>query len=200
MNLNSKNSLIERLRRGPAARRQLVESHVTKGLAHQLRATRDKLGWSQDRLADEAKMNQNAISRLENADYGRPTLTTLKRLAVAMDVGLVVRFVPFSELVDWVSGTPHLVEGLTKASLAVSSFSREENEGIFARSWSAFGDGIGTTKTTPQPSLSQLGAMQSRQIQRGSEAQEQQAGYAGMLPGATAQVRSPAVQTSQGAK
>jgi transcriptional regulator with XRE-family HTH domain len=128
MNLNSKAGLIERLGRGHRIREQFVDSHLGKGISHQLRATRDKLGWSQEKLAKEAGMNQNAISRLESSDYGKPTITTLKRLAAAMDVGLIVRFVPFSEMVDWVSGTPRVITGLTTTALAVSCFSSEEEQ------------------------------------------------------------------------
>lgn len=102
-----------------------------KNLANQIRATRDKLGWSQERLACESGMNQNAISRLESPDYGKPTLKTLKRLAKAMDVGLIVRFAPFSELVDWLSGTPRTIEGLSSGALAVSCFDREEMDRKF---------------------------------------------------------------------
>jgi transcriptional regulator with XRE-family HTH domain len=108
-----------------------VDSHLNKGIAHQIRATRDRLEWSQERLAKEVDMSQNAISRLESPDYGKQTITTLKRLAAAFDVGIVVRFVPFSEMVDWVSGTPRMVEGLTTAALAVPSFEREDVDGVF---------------------------------------------------------------------
>jgi|CZKS01.1.fsa_nt_gi transcriptional regulator with XRE-family HTH domain len=132
MNLNSRKSLIARIRRSQEARKQFTESHLNKGLAYQLRATRDKLGWSQEELAKKAHMNQNAISRLESHDYGKPTITTLKRLAAAMDVGLVVRFVPFSEMVNWVSGTPYVCNGLTNDTLAVPSFDDEESRQVFA--------------------------------------------------------------------
>jgi len=77
-------------------------------------------------------MNQNAISRLESHDYGKPTITTLKRLAAAMDVGLVVRLVPFSEMANWVSGTPYVCNGLTNDALAVPSFDDEESRQVFA--------------------------------------------------------------------
>lgn len=131
MNLNSTQGVLTRLRRGKEARKRFIESHINKGLAFQLRATRDKLGWSQERLAEEVGMNQNAISRLESPDYGKPTLTTLKRLAAALDVGLVVRFVPLSEMVDWVSGTPRTIYGLNADALAVPSFDKEEADGVF---------------------------------------------------------------------
>ena len=86
---------------------------------------RDREGWSQEALAEKVGMNQNAISRLENPDYGKPTLTTLKRLAAAFDVALAVRFVPFGELVDWVSGTPRVDMGLSGDSLNPASFADE---------------------------------------------------------------------------
>ena len=70
-------------------------------------------------------MNQNAISRLESPRYGRATIGTLKRLAAAFDVALAVRFVPFSHLVNWVSGTPFVEYGLSTESLAVPSFDEE---------------------------------------------------------------------------
>ena len=130
-NLNSRDYLIERLSRGKSARSKFVESHLSKTLAYQLRATRDGLGWSQEKLAAEAGMTQHAISRLESPSYGKLTISTLKRLAAAMDVGLIVRLVPFSELIDWVSGTPRVNAGLGAASLAVSSFSREFSECAF---------------------------------------------------------------------
>jgi transcriptional regulator with XRE-family HTH domain len=132
MNLNSRRSLIARIRRGKEVRKQFTESHLNKGLAYQLRATRDKLGWSQEELAKRARMNQNAISRLESHNYGKPTITTLKRLAEAMDVGLVVRFIPFSEMVNWVSGTPYVCNGLTNSAIAVPSFDDEESRQVFA--------------------------------------------------------------------
>lgn len=131
MNLNSRKSIITRLRKGKPARRRFVESHLNKTTAFQLRAIRDALGWNQNKLAQRADMNQNAISRLESPTYGKATLTTLKRLAAALDVCLVVRFVPFSEMVDWVSGTPRLNRGLTTDALRVPSFSTEQSQRVF---------------------------------------------------------------------
>jgi len=75
-------------------------------------------------------MNQNAISRLENPYYGKSTLTTLKRIASAYDVGLLVEFVPFSRLVDRVSGTPHTDNGLSPSTMNVQSFEEEIGQGL----------------------------------------------------------------------
>src|SRR5262249_12942397 len=66
---------------GPEERARFVESHLSKNLAFQLRAMREKEEWSQIDLGHAVDMNQNAISRLENPFYGKATLTTLKRIA-----------------------------------------------------------------------------------------------------------------------
>ena len=131
MNLSSKKGIIARLRRGKYARQRFLESHLNKTIAFQIRAMRDAVGLNQNALAEEAGMNQNAISRLESPNYGKATLTTLKRLAAAFDVCLVVRFVPFSEMVDWVSGTPRVNRGMTTQALRVPAFSEEESRGVF---------------------------------------------------------------------
>jgi transcriptional regulator with XRE-family HTH domain len=123
--LLSKRSLLRRLSLGPRARAKFVESHLNKGLAFQIRAMRDLEELSQEELSRRVRMTQNAISRLENPKYGRATISTLKRLAAALDVALIVRFVPFSQLVDWVSGTPFVDKGLSPEALAVPSFDRE---------------------------------------------------------------------------
>lgn len=88
---------------------------------------RERRELSQTELGDMLGMNQNAIYRLESPHYGKATLTTLKRVAAAFDVALIVRFVPFSQLVDWISGTPFVDRGLSSESLSVPSF-EDENE------------------------------------------------------------------------
>src|ERR1035438_9197238 len=90
-NLNSIDHLIERIKPGPKDRARFVASHVDKGIAYQIRALRDRQELSQEELASLVGMNQNAIARLESPERGRPTITTLKRLAEAFDVALVVR-------------------------------------------------------------------------------------------------------------
>ena len=83
--------------------------------------------------------SQSWVARLEDPDEALPTLSTLLEVAKALDVNLVVRFGPFSELADWMSGTPHLVPGLSQKTLSVESFSEEEDKG-FADSVSFVGD------------------------------------------------------------
>ena len=129
MSLISRAGTMKRLRRSKAAREKFVESLIGNNISTQIRTIRDRQGLSQERLAELAGgMNQNAISRLESPSYGKPTLTTLKRIAAAFDVGLVVHFVPFSQLADWASGTPHIDLGRSTEAFAVPNFSEEEME------------------------------------------------------------------------
>src|SRR5580704_4129648 len=129
MSLFSRKSLLDRIRRRKESREMLVSSNLDKGIAYQIRATRDERKMSQSQLASKAGMAQNNISRLESPDYGKHTISSLKRLADALDIALVVRFVPFSQYIDWISGTPHLDRGISPTALAVPSFEDEDKNG-----------------------------------------------------------------------
>ena len=101
--MSKRAKLIERLRR-KSYRGALVESEINNGLAFQIRTMQAERGWSQRELGERAGgIAQETISLLENPSYGGYTLKTLKRLASAFDVALIVSFAPFSELVDRVS-------------------------------------------------------------------------------------------------
>lgn len=129
--LVSRNSFCRRLQRGVDARAKFVESHINRGIAYQLRSMREARSWSQQQLAREVDMPQTAISRLESSAYGKPTITTLKRIAKVYDVALEVRFVPFSKLVNRISGTPYIEYGLDSDALDVPSFEEELEAGHF---------------------------------------------------------------------
>jgi transcriptional regulator with XRE-family HTH domain len=131
--LVSRSSLCRRFSRGPEVRAKFVESHINKGIAYQLRAMREAQGWSQVQLAAQVGMPQTAISRLESSNYGKPTITTLKRMARIYDVALEVRFVPFSKLLNRISGTPYIESGLSSDALDVPSFEEENSQGVFAQ-------------------------------------------------------------------
>ena len=153
-NLSSKRSLWARLRRGSDARARFVESHLSKNLAFQIRAMRDQTDWTQEQLAEKVGTNQNAISRLENPNYGKATITTLKRIASVFDVALVVRFVPFSQLVGWVSGTPFLDRGLSSESLTVPSFENENR--VLAAALGPFPANTGMARQTHELPLGSI--------------------------------------------
>lgn len=93
-----------------------VTEHIDTGIPFQIRALREQKGreWTQKELGIRTGMAQETISRLEDPNYGKLTLKTLKRLASAFDVALMVRFVPFSELVEWeLHLTPDSLEALS---------------------------------------------------------------------------------------
>ena len=70
-----------------------------------VRKLRLQRGWTQEQLGEAAEgMSQVQVSRLENPDYSGASLNSLKRMSQAFDVGLIVRMVPFSEFVDWITG------------------------------------------------------------------------------------------------
>jgi transcriptional regulator with XRE-family HTH domain len=82
-------------------------------------------------LAELADMGANNLHRVMSPDYGKQTISSLKRIAEALDVALVVRMIPFSQYVDWLSGTPRVDKGLRPDALAVPSFEDEERLGAF---------------------------------------------------------------------
>ena len=98
-------------------RSEYMSSSVDVGVASQIRALRDQRKWKQTDLAKKAKMHQVRISELENPSHS-PTLATLKKIATAFDVALMVRFVPFSDLVKWKLS-------MSSESLEAQSFSEE---------------------------------------------------------------------------
>ncbi len=101
-------------------REALAIEHVNTTLAIQIRMMRDNHQWSQSDLADCLGKHQETISQWENPDYGRHSITTLKALAATFDVALLVKFIPFSELVmDMVS--------LSETRLSPPSFSEEQS-------------------------------------------------------------------------
>lgn len=104
-------------------REALAIEHVNTTLAIQIRKIRENHQWKQSELADLLGKHQETISQWENPDYGRHSITTLKALASIFDVALLVKFIPFSELVkDMVS--------LSETRLSPPSFSEEQNQNL----------------------------------------------------------------------
>lgn len=82
-------------------RREFAGENPGVALAFQINLMREARGWTQEELARLCGKAQETISRLEDPNYGRYTLKTLKQLAQAFDVALLVRFVSFGELAEW---------------------------------------------------------------------------------------------------
>jgi transcriptional regulator with XRE-family HTH domain len=102
-------------------RRAFVEGHATDTVAFQLRAMRKTEVWEQKDVAERLgnRKLQPMISRYENPDYGKYSISTLLELAAVFDVALAVRFVPFSELVEWDLST-------NKAKVCPAPFAKDE--------------------------------------------------------------------------
>ena len=78
-----------------------VNSLLNIQLPFQIRALREARSWRQSDLAAKADMKQSRISKLEKPGEGGINLDTLIRLASAFDIGLLVKFASFKEIVAW---------------------------------------------------------------------------------------------------
>lgn len=96
--INSKVKAIWRKLRNKEYRDSFVASQISNTIAAQIFSLREARGWKQAEVAARAGMKQSRISDLEDPNYENYQTRTLVKLASAFDVGLVVRFVPFSEL------------------------------------------------------------------------------------------------------
>ena len=76
-----------------------AESQLSIEIPFQIRALRKARGWTQAKLADLCGIPQARISHIEQPGRDPLSLRTLYRLSSAFDVGLLVQFVTFSELV-----------------------------------------------------------------------------------------------------
>jgi transcriptional regulator with XRE-family HTH domain len=110
-----------------AYREAFVAENISTGIAFQIRALRKKEVWSQEELGNRSGKPQNVISRLENPDYGKFTISTLLDIASAFDVALMVRFVPFSCL-------RFSLNDLSESALAVPKFEEERRDALSPRS------------------------------------------------------------------
>ncbi|MES3108571.1 helix-turn-helix domain-containing protein [Sphingomonas aurantiaca] len=105
--------------RRKAYREAFVENEVRTGLAYQVRVLREQRNLSQDQLAKLMGTTQSAVSRLEDSDYGRVSLSTLFQVAKALDVGLMAGFCGFAEMV-------YRTRDVSPKALEVTSFSEEQ--------------------------------------------------------------------------
>lgn len=92
-------------------RHEFFDGTVSTSIAAQIRANRLDRGWSQNELAQRVDMKQSRISAMEDVNYQRWTIKTLKRLARAFDLTLSVRFESFGKaLANFESFQDNLVE------------------------------------------------------------------------------------------
>ena len=114
-----RDQLLTNLKESKEYREGFVAEHIKTTIPFQLRAIRKKLRLTQKVLGLKAGMAPERITVLEDPNYSKFTLSTLLRLADALDVALIVRFAPFSELLNWASD-------LSSEKVAVPDFAKDE--------------------------------------------------------------------------
>ena len=115
MNSEQRKTMLARLA-DPEYRRAFAEALLNTSIAAQLKANREARGLSQNELGDACEMGQSRISTMENVNYGSWSIKTLKRLAEAFDVPLIVRFGTWDELLQ-------MAANLSRENLEVQPFS-----------------------------------------------------------------------------
>jgi len=78
-------------------RNAYVDAFLDSFIASQICALRKARGLSQAKLANLLGTKQSGVSKLENINYSRWNISTLKSLAKAFEVALSVKFVSFGE-------------------------------------------------------------------------------------------------------
>ncbi len=119
MNLKSNRLKLWGKLRDPDNRNAFVSSTVAARIAVRIYNLRKKAGWTQPQLAEKAGMKQARVSVLEQGDYENFTFSTLKKLAAAFNVAVVVDFVSFPDFVKW-------SESLNSESVVPESFDESE--------------------------------------------------------------------------
>jgi transcriptional regulator with XRE-family HTH domain len=100
--MNDRLQTISKLEASRDSRESYVLAKLRTLVPAQIRALRFKSDMPrQADLARAATKQQSQISDYETPGAANVTLETLARLAATFEVGLVVKFVPFSEMRDW---------------------------------------------------------------------------------------------------
>ena len=167
-----------------------VADQIRIGVPLQIKQMRDERGITQEQLGQQIQppMAQESVWRLENPNKANLTIGTLLRVASALDVGLVVRFVPFSEVVDttpWISGSNRSIPSFAKdqalrnpmvASLSTTSvvFGTATMIATSNAGWSPMGTSLDMSKSAvcfaptsapPQPRPSARGTVKQIETQ-----------------------------------
>jgi transcriptional regulator with XRE-family HTH domain len=95
----SKEQLTEELR-GREYREAYAEGFLNHTLTAQIRLIREQRGLSQRELAVKIGKHQPGLSRIEDSNYGKWNVATLRQVAGALDTWLQVSLEPYGKLVD----------------------------------------------------------------------------------------------------
>jgi transcriptional regulator with XRE-family HTH domain len=106
-----RNNLLQELR-DRQYRETYAEQHVNSLLATQISTIREQRGLTQAELAAAIRKQQPAISRIENVNYARWNIETLRRVASALGCWLNVRLESWGHLVE--DANTYTVESLRR--------------------------------------------------------------------------------------
>jgi transcriptional regulator with XRE-family HTH domain len=100
--MSERSKTISRLCSDLNSRTSYIAAKLGVLVPSQIKALRFKSNMPrQSDLAREAHMHQSRISMFETPGAANVTIETLSRLAAAFKVALIVKFVPFSEMLRW---------------------------------------------------------------------------------------------------
>lgn len=99
--MSDRSKLISRLLSDRDFRASYIRAKLDVLIPSQLRALRLRQEKSQPELAQMADMKQSRISAMETPGLVNFNRETLVRMAATHNVGLVIKFVPFSEMLEW---------------------------------------------------------------------------------------------------
>src|SRR5689334_1863701 len=90
---------LRELLRDPVRRNEFFKSITQDDIASQIRDLRKQRGLTQSAFAEKSEMKQSAVSRIEQAEYSSWSLTTLFRVAAALDARVRVILQPAEDAI-----------------------------------------------------------------------------------------------------
>jgi len=99
--MSDRQKIVSRLIADRDFRADYIRAKLEVLIPSQLRALRLREDKTQPELAQLAEMRQSRISAMETPGRVNFNLETLVRMAATLNVGLMVKLVPFSEMLNW---------------------------------------------------------------------------------------------------
>jgi transcriptional regulator with XRE-family HTH domain len=93
-------NIVKKLKEDNSYRKRFFRRRTQDDIAMSIRSLREKRQMRQVDLAVESKMKQSAVSRIEQAEYSAWSLTTLFRIADALDARLRVIIDPIESVIE----------------------------------------------------------------------------------------------------
>jgi transcriptional regulator with XRE-family HTH domain len=176
--VSEKSQLIDRLKDSKESRAAYTRAKLSVNIPSQVRALRRRRELTQAQLAVAAEMKQSRISAIERPGAVKLNLETLIRLAAAFKVGLIVKFAPFGEMLDWensfsqdVFNAPKIEDDLEFLGERTRRTTRRRTTKraikVIATGDTAMSQSIGAIKNSSQASTAQEKAKTSEQLSLG---------------------------------